>query len=174
MNGINLKYVFRAVDTAVYFLCPCLRRGVWFVFPAPFAVWDGKPVGCVFWGVFLCYIADSHDMNLKALQYIMGHANITMILNYFMPMQPAIPQRWKRRLHGRIESFTTAVLLLVKHQYPDTYELHRSVSSFNSFGTSISMTSSENWQVPTFLCPPPPYFNIRLPTSMVQLRLMML
>lgn len=33
-------------------------------------------------------------MNPKALQYIMGHANITMTLNYYAH-QPTIPQRLK-------------------------------------------------------------------------------
>ncbi len=38
----------------------------------------------------------------------------------------------------------------------------------------LSASSMGTWHVPTFLCPPPPYFNIREPTSMTAVLLMML
>ena len=50
------------------------------------------------------------------------------------------------------------------------YAFAISVSSLSIFGSSVSMFSSENWQVPTFLCPPPLYLSIRLPTSSVAVR----
>ncbi len=54
------------------------------------------------------------------------------------------------------------------------YLFASSQSSANIFGSSVSMFSFENWQVPTFLCPPPLYFNIRLPTFTSEVRFIML
>ena len=47
-------------------------------------------------------------------------------------------------------------------------------SSSSIFGSSAAIFSSLNWQVPTFLCPPPLYLSIRLPTSREAVRLITL
>ena len=50
------------------------------------------------------------------------------------------------------------------------YELLIAQSSSSIFGSSVSMVSFENWQVPTALWPPPLYFNIKLPTLTSEVR----
>lgn len=88
--------------------------------------------------------------------------------------------RQKSRTLKKPEFLRDCLLLTYQGQkslFPDRshfYEFAISDNSFNILGRSVSIISSENWQVPTFLWPPPLYFNIRLPTSRVQVLFKML